>query len=87
MYLYIFTSTIKDGSPCAEEKYVDSLFFRFDLLAHLVYNAYQAHIRFYEHVLALGIEHSALGGYTVSSILGAADKVGAGLTSVFCELL
>ena len=81
------TSTIHDGQPCAEKQYVDGLFLRFDLLAHFVYNAYQAHIRFDKYVLALGVERFALGEDTVSSILGATYEVCAWLARVFRELL
>lgn len=81
-----YTSTIQPWNPRAEEQYVDGLLFCFCGLAHLIYNSDQAHVRFYEYVLALGIECSALGDNSVSSVLGTACKVSAWLAGSFCEL-
>lgn len=46
--LEIVTSTIHNGSPRTKEQHVYSRLLCLDLLAHLVYSAYQAHIRLYE---------------------------------------
>ena len=83
----VVTSTIHDGNPCAEKEYVDGLFFCFDLLAHVVYHVYQAHIRFNKPVLALGVERSALCEDTISSILRPAYEVRAWPARVLRELL
>ena len=48
---------------------------------------YQAHIRFNKHVLALGIERSAFGEDTVSSILRPAYEVRAWLARVLRKFL
>lgn len=83
----IYTSTIQGRNPCAEEQNIDSLFLRFDLVAHLVYNSHQAHIRLYEYVLALDIERFALGRNTFSSVIRTAHEVNTGSAGVFRELL
>ena len=82
-----YTSAIHTGKARTEEEDIDCLLFCFDILAHLVYDADQADIRFYESILALGIERLALGGNAIAGILRAAYKVSAWLEGVFCKVL
>ena len=74
---------IQTHDPLAQEQNIQNILLRLDLLAHLINDPDQAHIRFHEDELAAGIERLALGNNALRSILGTADKI---CTRLMCML-